>query len=182
MEYVSRCRACSALVRRDQDWCTLCHTDLRPPERRPSAPPEPSPPVEEPADEPLDPLEASLALLLADREAVAAVPATPTAPLGKHARGPEAAADLPVAVPTQVAGERASAGVSALTGGANPPDDAELALMIARLAAETGDPIAGAASRLPDSQSMRVALALAVGLGVAAVVIFVTWLLGLAFG
>ena len=32
MEYVSRCPACSSLVRPGQDWCTLCHADLRPPQ------------------------------------------------------------------------------------------------------------------------------------------------------
>jgi hypothetical protein len=174
MEYVSRCRACSSLVRRDQEWCTLCHADLRPPQRRPSPVAEPAADVEVHAV-PVDPLEAPLALLLAERgpAEVDDIAAVPAAPLGKHARHAD---------PQPAPAVRASAGVSALTGGANRPDDAELTAMIARLAAETSDPIAGAVSRLPESQGMRVVLALAVGCGVAAVLILATWLLGLVVG
>src|SRR3954454_10581871 len=88
MEYVSRSPACSSLVRRDQDWCTLCHADLRPPEQRPLAA------AEEPAA-PTDTLEllpsAAAALMIDECPSAAAQPA------GKHARpsGPEAPAGVP---------------------------------------------------------------------------------------
>jgi hypothetical protein len=149
MEYVSRCPACSALVRRDQDWCTLCHADLRPPEQRPSAA------AEEPAA-PTDTLEllpsAAAALMLDERPAAAAQPA------GKHARpsGPEAPAGVPE----------------------GKLDDAEIEALIVQLAAESPDPVSGLMSRLPESQSMRVILALMVGGAVATLLVGLSYLLG----
>jgi hypothetical protein len=175
MEYVSRCPACSSLVRPGQDWCTLCHEDLRPPELRPSAA------LPAPAEEELDPLEAPLTLLVADRAPEAepspvqasAQAAVPVAPVGKHARqlDPD-----PVTAPDLVA--RVATPARALS----PEDEIELAALIARLAAESPDPLGRVSSRLPETQAMRIVLALAVGGGVALVVILVTWVLGLIFG
>jgi hypothetical protein len=171
MEYVSRCPACSSLVRRDQDWCTLCHADLRPPELRPAASTEPV----EHAEGSVDPLSAPLNLLLADRQEAAPAPAPETVPgtapvTGKHARLE------PPAVAEPGAGEPPAGAVPA------PSDEAELDLLIARLAAETQDPIGGIVSRLPETQTMRVVLALAVGLGVALVLIVASWIIGLVVG
>jgi hypothetical protein len=71
-----RCPQCSALVRPDAAWCTLCYADLRPPPPAPApAPAEPLAPVTAPADSAfrppaagqspfdIDPLTAPLALL-----------------------------------------------------------------------------------------------------------------------
>jgi hypothetical protein len=176
MEYVSRCPACSSLVRRGQDWCTLCHTDLRPPELRSSAaaPAEIAEHVVE-HDVEVDPLEAPLAVLLALQErpqGIETAPDTaPAASLGKHARH---------AAPDSTGGDAAPAEPPAPA--ASPLDEAEVARLLARLAAESADPIGGIVSRLPESQGARVVLALAVGGAVATLLILVSWLIGLVFG
>jgi len=155
MEYVSRCPACSALVRRDQDWCTLCHEDLRPPELRPSALAAAALTEDEPDAEP-DPLLAASPVLVDER------PVT-VAPAGKHAR--PSAPEVPAA---KDAGK--------LEG---MLDDAEIEALIVQLAAESPDPVSGLMSRLPESQSMRVILALMVGGTLATLLVGLSYLLGL---
>lgn len=155
MEYVSRCPACSALVRRDQDWCTLCHEDLRPPELRPSAAAQPGPEAEspEPADISADPLLAASSVLVDERPSVA--------PAGKHAR-----------VSTTPVSPEAAAPVGKL-------DDAEIEALIVQLAAESPDAVSGLMSRLPETQSMRVILALMVGGVLATLLVGLSYLLGI---
>ena len=155
MEYVSRCPACSALVRRDQDWCTLCHADLRPPELRPSAAVDES---TAPTDS-VDPLLATASLLLDERPAHVEERLAPVAPAGKHAR--PSAVEVPAGTPE---GKLA---------------DAEIEALIVQLAAESPDPVSGLMSRLPESQSMRVILALMVGGAVATLLVGLSYLLGL---
>jgi hypothetical protein len=166
MEYVSRCPACSSLVRPGQDWCTLCHADLRPPERRAPAPVEPPELLEHDWAEPLP---EPTALLLADRpqtsDPITDLSSDPLGAqppvVGKHAR--HAAPEEP-----------------AVAGGALP--DAEVSQLFAELAASSEDPLGGVLSKLPESQSMRVMVALAVGGTVAVVLVGVSWILGLVFG
>jgi hypothetical protein len=169
MEYVSRCPSCSALVRPGQDWCTLCHADLRPPELRPTAvAPVLSEVAVEPAVEHADPLEAPLDLLLADPDAPADLPS------GKHARH--------AAVPAAPAA-LTSDGAVAPSQSESPVDPVQLAEFMARLAAESADTsLGGFAGRLPQTQNMRMVLALGVGVGTALVLVFGAWLLGLVFG
>jgi hypothetical protein len=179
MEYVSRCPACSSLVRSGQDWCTLCHADLRPPqvevaqlevqELRTSAPAETTPAVEhdwiehEGAEQLLEPT----TLLLADR-ALTSAPVLERPALGKHAR--HAAPEEP-----------ASPGQFGAPVGTRPPES-EIAQLLAQLAAESRDPLGGVLGRLPESQGMRVILALAAGSALAVVLVAVAWILGLIFG
>jgi hypothetical protein len=151
MEYVSRCPACSALVRREQDWCTLCHEDLRPPELRPAAASAPEAELAEPADALVDPLVAASPVLVDERPVVA--------PAGKHARP---SAPVPAEAMTPV----------------GKLDDAEIEALIVQLAAESPDPVSGLMSRLPESQSMRVILALMVGGAVATLLVGLSYLLG----
>src|SRR5262249_39077655 len=133
-----------SLVRPGQDWCTLCHADLRPQPRTP-----------EPVPEPVQPLPDPEPLVLAESVAPAA------APVGKHARH---AAPEPEAAT------------------AEPVPEAELAELMAVLAAESADPLGGMLSRLPESQGMRVLVALSVGGTVAVLLVVVFWLIGLVFG
>ena len=166
MEYVSRCPACSSLVRPEQDWCTLCHADLRPPQPEVEelrAPAE-SPAVEQDWTESdgehlLEPS----ALMVADRPVATDQPVA----LGKHAR--HAAPEEP-----------ASLGESPLVG--SPLPEAEISQLLAQLAAESPDPLGGMLSRLPESQGMRVLVSLAVGGTVAAVLVGICWIFGLIFG
>ena len=153
MEYVSRCPACSALVRRDQDWCTLCHEDLRPPEQRPSALAAAASIEDEPEAE-AEPLLSATSVLVEERLA-------PVAAAGKHAR--PTAPEVPAGTPE---GKLA---------------DAEIEALIVQLAAESADPVSGLMSRLPESQSMRVILALMVGGGLATLLVGLSYLLGLFF-
>jgi len=158
MEYVSRCPACSALVRRDQDWCTLCHEDLRPPELRPSALAAAAL-TEDESDAEADPLLAASPILVDERPA----PNVPVAPAGKHAR--PSTPEVP-----------AANGAGKLEG---KLDDAEIEALIVQLAAESPDPVSGLMSRLPESQSMRVILALMVGGTLATLLVGLSYLLGL---
>jgi hypothetical protein len=155
MEYVSRCPACSALVRRDQDWCTLCHEDLRPPELRPAATAQPGPETEptEPADLSADPLLAASSVLVDERPSVT--------PVGKHAR-----------VSTTPVATEATTRVGKL-------DDAEIEALMVQLAAESPDQVSGLISRLPETQSMRVILALIVGGILATLLVGLSYLLGI---
>jgi hypothetical protein len=153
MEYVSRCPACAALVRHGQDWCTLCHADLRPPPVRAAR-------VEPVADEPVAAVDP-----VASVGEVGAV-----GPVGKHAR--RTADDV-------VRGTVDTASVTAHT---SPIPEAVVAQMLAELAAESPDPVSGLMSRLPETQTMRVVLALVVGSVVALVLVFGSWLLGAIFG
>jgi hypothetical protein len=57
-------------------------------------------------------------------------------------------------------------------------DDAEIEALIVQLAAESPDPVSGLMSRLPESQSMRVILALMVGGAVATLLVGLSYLLG----
>ena len=58
-------------------------------------------------------------------------------------------------------------------------DDAEIEALIVQLAAESPDPVSGLMSRLPESQSMRVILALMVGGALATLLVGLSYLLGL---
>ena len=58
-------------------------------------------------------------------------------------------------------------------------DDAEIEALIVQLAAESPDPVSGLVSRLPESQGMRVMLALMVGGGLATLLVGLSYLLGL---
>jgi hypothetical protein len=176
MEYVSRCPACSALVRRDQDWCTLCHEDLRPPEQRPSAAVQAEPATDPSAHEldgPMlgdaaadsDPLLAARSVLVDERPA-------PVAPAGKHARP----ADPQVSAVAPQVGHATPAGTSE-----GKLDDAEIAALIVQLAAESPDPVSGLMSRLPESQGTRALLALMVGGGLATILVGLSYVLGLFF-
>lgn len=162
MEYVSRCPACAALVRHGQDWCTLCHADLRPP------------PVRAARVEPVDvePVDVGL---------VDAVPA-----VGKHARRSAedvtGGGDVASAGPHAAHGVRGTVDTASVTAHTSPIPEAVVAQMLAELAAGSPDPVGGLMSRLPETQTMRVVLALVVGSVVALVLVFGSWLLGAIFG
>jgi hypothetical protein len=136
----TRCPRCAALVRPGQDWCTLCHTDLRP------APEPPAVPLSERHQEGLsaevadpDPLTTpDLAALGPVEQAGKSLPLH-----GKHAR------------------HAASATESGPGSGAAALDDETIQAMLAQLAQETDDPLALVAGRF-DSRAAKVAFALGV--------------------
>jgi hypothetical protein len=179
MEYVSRCPACSSLVRPGQDWCTLCHADLRPPQPEVD---ELSTPAaaggQDWADGGLEQLPGPADLLLADRPVATVPPVTadPPAVLGKHAR--HAAPQEPEAQGQQSVPFGSQGGSP--VGGVLP--EAEVSQLLAQLAAQSPDPLSGVMSRLPESQGMRVLAALAVGGVVASVLVGISWILGLILG
>jgi hypothetical protein len=175
MEYVSRCPACSSLVRPGQDWCTLCHADLRPPQRQAEElEATPSAGGQDWADGGLEQLPEPAALLLADRPAVPPVAAEPPVVLGKHAR--HAAPQEP-----QSPGQAGVGGhLGSPVGGVLP--EAEVSQLLAQLAAQSPDPLSGVVGRLPESQGMRILAALAVGGVVASVLVGISWILGLIVG
>ena len=138
MEYVSRCPACSALVRRDQDWCTLVPRGPAPTRaasvrrrRRVDRPHRLGGP--------------------AARNSVAPARRAPRARRGaarpgragrKHAR--PSAVEVPAVRPRQAGGRRDRSARSSSW-------------------PRSPDPVSGLMSRPPESQSMRVILALMVG-------------------
>ena len=61
-------------------------------------------------------------------------------------------------------------------------DPATMSELMARLAAESGEPLGGLLARLPESQGMRILLALGVGGTLAVLFVGICWLLGLVLG
>ena len=146
----TRCPQCVGLVRPGQQWCTLCHADLRPaPEPvaqelpvadLSAAPAEQAPTSYDPLTDPL----------LGD-VAPASTPALTPVTSGKHARH---------AAPAHAAGEATPA-----DGSVRPTlGEREIEAMIAELAAQTDPPLGGLAGRF-DSRSAKVLLAVGVCLG-----------------
>lgn len=121
------------MLRDGQEWCTLCHADLR----------VSAAPVQEPApwgvDDPADPLTAPLALV------EAAVAPTPTPPVsgGRHARSANTSEIGPVPGPS-----------------AGGPSEADIDAMLAQLALQSGSNQLGEVSGLLGSRSAKVAAAI----------------------
>jgi hypothetical protein len=135
-----RCPQCSAHVRPDAAWCTLCYADLR---AAPEPPPEPSTPDAAPGGE-TGPVLAADTQPAAERDELGR---------GKHARSATSYADA------RKAGTRDDEAAAADL-------EARAEQMLAMLAAENGSPLGPWADRL-DSTTSRVVAGL-VGLVVLA--------------
>ncbi|MDQ1541951.1 MAG: hypothetical protein QOH29_2677 [Actinomycetota bacterium] len=130
-----RCPRCSALVRADSPWCTLCYADLRPQQPAYAASVPEAPAAEAPAAE-----APAAATAFAPSAAVSPMPSpwAPDAPAFDPLTAPfsvlEAAASLPaqpVPVPSQPTPDAAAA----------PAADAQAAAADAQTAPEAGKPV-----------------------------------------
>jgi hypothetical protein len=128
-----RCPQCSAHIRPDAGWCTLCHADLRVP------PEQPAPPAVEDAPD------GDSAVELGSDAAPAAT--QDSAGRGKHARSATTYDDD--AVPREVGEPRDEAAVAEA--------EARADQMLAILAAESGNPLGPWANHLESTTSRVVA-------------------------